>query len=170
MPASRHFSWRVFKILVLSHFFKPMHSARRWNILIFRLLDLLYVAIVKNWLDGKLIIPISMYFDEANLTDVKKIEWWIEFCKFWSKLHFCSSKPEDSRNFELPKVMKIAHTGSNFILIVVARAISNFSKNDTFLISRIWKMGRNLFSSLAIKDNLKVAYLEKNQVIQIYIW
>ena len=28
--------------------------------------------------------------------------------------------------------------------------------------SRIWKMGRNLFSSLAIKDNLKVAYLEKN--------
>ena len=28
--------------------------------------------------------------------------------------------------------------------------------------SRIWKMGRNLFSSLAIKDNLKVAFLEKN--------
>ena len=54
------------------------------------------------------------------------------------------------------------HTGSNFILIVVARAISNFSKNDTFLMSRIWKMGRNLFSSLAIKDNLKVAFLEKN--------
>ena len=54
------------------------------------------------------------------------------------------------------------HTGSNFILIVVARAISNFSKNHTFLMSRIWKMGRNLFSSLAIKDNLKVAFLEKN--------
>ena len=42
------------------------------------------------------------------------------------------------------------------------RASSNSSKNHTFLISRIWKMGRNLFSSLAIKDNLKVAYLEKN--------
>ena len=54
------------------------------------------------------------------------------------------------------------HTCSNFILILIARAISNFSKNDTFLMSRIWKMGRNLFSSLAIKDNLKVAYLEKN--------
>ena len=62
------------------------------------------------------------------------------------------------------------HTGSNFILMVVARAISNFSKNYTFLISRIWKMSRIFFSSLAIKDNLKVAYLEKNQVIQIYIW
>ena len=35
----------------------------------------------------------------------------------------------------------LIHTGSNFILIAVARAISNFSKNDTFLISRIWKMG-----------------------------
>ena len=54
------------------------------------------------------------------------------------------------------------HTSSNFILILIARAISNFSKNDTFLMSRIWKMGRNLFSSLAIKDNLKVAFLEKN--------
>ena len=31
-------------------------------------------------------------------------------------------------------------------------------------------VGRNLFSSLAIKDNLKEAYLEKNQVIQMYIW
>ena len=28
------------------------------------------------------------------------------------------------------------HKGSNFILIVVARAISNFSKNHTFLICR----------------------------------
>ena len=29
------------------------------------------------------------------------------------------------------------HTGSNFILIVVARAISNFSKNHTVLICKI---------------------------------
>ena len=69
-----------------------------------------------------------------------------------------------------------SHTGSNFIPIVVARAISNFSKNDTFLISRIWKMGRNLFSSLAIKDNLKVAFLEKNSsnpnkyLVTITVW
>jgi hypothetical protein len=27
---------------------------------------------------------------------------------------------------------------------------------------RIWKMGRNLFSSLDIRDNFKVAFLEKN--------
>ena len=68
------------------------------------------------------------------------------------------------------------HTCSNFILILIARAISNFSKNDTFLISRIWKMGRNLFSSLAIKDNLKVAFLEKNStnpnkyLVTITVW
>ena len=64
--------------------------------------------------------------------------------------------------FMMKKIWKTFHTGSNFILILIARAISNFSKNDTFLMSRIWKMGRNLFSSLAIKDNLKVAFLEKN--------
>ena len=55
-----------------------------------------------------------------------------------------------------------SHIGSNFFLIAVARAISNSSKNHIFLMSRIWKMGRNLISSLAIKDNLKVAYLDKN--------
>ena len=31
----------------------------------------------------------------------------------------------------------VVHTGSNFILIVVARAISNFSKNHTVLICKI---------------------------------
>ena len=42
------------------------------------------------------------------------------------------------------------------------RAISNSSKNQTILIFRIWKMNRNLFSSLDIRDLLKVAYLGKN--------
>ena len=36
------------------------------------------------------------------------------------------------------------------------RAISNSNKNHSYLIYIIWKMGRNLFSSLAIKNNLKV--------------
>ena len=53
-------------------------------------------------------------------------------------------------------------TGINFITMQVKRARASFSKNHTLLICRIWKMDRNLFSSLAIKDNLKVAYLEKN--------
>ena len=45
----------------------------------------------------------------------------------------CSSDREKLLKFEVEGY----HTGSNFILIVVARAISNFSKNDTFLMSRI---------------------------------
>ena len=58
---------------------------------------------------------------------------------------------------------EIWHTSSNLIYIGETRASSNSSKNHSFLMYRIWKMGRNLFSSLAIKDNLKVAYLEKMQ-------
>ncbi len=53
------------------------------------------------------------------------------------------------------------HPSANFILMVVTRAISNSSKNHAFLMCRIWKMGRNLFSSLDIRDNLKVAFLGK---------
>ena len=55
-----------------------------------------------------------------------------------------------------------SHTSTNLISMLVTRAISNSSKNHAFLMCRIWKMGRNLFSSLDIRDNLKVAYLEKN--------
>ena len=54
------------------------------------------------------------------------------------------------------------HTDANVISMLVTRAMSNSSKNHTFLMCRIWKMGRNLFSSLDIRDNLKVAYLGKN--------
>ena len=41
---------------------------------------------------------------------------------------------------------------------------------------RIWKMGRNLFSSLDIRDNFKVAFLEKNSnnpkiyLVTITVW
>ena len=45
--------------------------------------------------------------------------------------------------------------------MVVTRAMSNSSKNYAFLICWIWKMGWNLFSSLDIRDNSKVAFLEK---------
>ena len=54
------------------------------------------------------------------------------------------------------------HTGSNFILIVIARAISNFSKNHTVLICRIQKWMNFFGSSLAIRDNFKVAFFGKN--------
>ena len=54
-----------------------------------------------------------------------------------------------------------SHTSANFITLLVKRASSNFSKNHTLFMYRIWKMGRNLFSSLDIRNNLKVAYLEK---------
>ena len=52
-------------------------------------------------------------------------------------------------------------TGINFITMQVKRARASFSKNHTLLICRIWKMDRNLFSSLDIRHSLKVAYLEK---------
>ena len=45
--------------------------------------------------------------------------------------------------------------------MVVTRAMSNSSKNYAFLMCWIWKMGWNLFSSLDIRDNSKVAFLEK---------
>ena len=54
------------------------------------------------------------------------------------------------------------HTSANFITMLVTRAIASFSKNHTLLMCRIWKMGRNLVSSLDIRDNLKVAFLGKN--------
>ena len=47
------------------------------------------------------------------------------------------------------------------ITMLVTRARANSSKNYTLLMCRIWKMGRNLFSLLDIRDNFKVAYLEK---------
>ena len=55
----------------------------------------------------------------------------------------------------------VTHTGANFITMLVTRARANSSKNHTLLMCRIWKMGRNLFSSLDIRDNFKVAFLEK---------
>ena len=51
-----------------------------------------------------------------------------------------------------------------------ARARANSSKNHTLLMCKTWKMGRNLFSSLDIRDNFKVTYLEKSQTIQTFIW
>ena len=45
--------------------------------------------------------------------------------------------------------------------MLVTRAMSNSSKNYAFLMCWIWKMGWNLFSSLDIRDNSKVAFLEK---------
>ena len=69
-----------------------------------------------------------------------------------STLDFCPRPDEKSQE----------HTGANFITMLVTRARANSSKNHTLLMCTIWKMGRNLFSSLAIKDNLKVAFLEKN--------
>ena len=68
------------------------------------------------------------------------------------------------------------HTGANFITMLVTRARANSSKNHTLLMCRIWKMGRNLFSSLDIRDNFKVAYLEKNSnnpkiyLVTITVW
>ena len=53
------------------------------------------------------------------------------------------------------------HTCANLISKVVTRAMSNSSKNYAFLMCWIWKMGWNLFSSLDIRDNSKVAFLEK---------
>ena len=40
----------------------------------------------------------------------------------------------------------------------VTRARANSSRNHTLLMCRIWKMDRNLFSSLDIRDIFKVAY------------
>ena len=60
--------------------------------------------------------------------------------------------------------------------MLVTRARANSSKNHTLLMCRIWKMGRNLFSSLDIRDNFKVAYLEKNSnnpkiyLVTITVW
>ena len=68
------------------------------------------------------------------------------------------------------------HTGANFITMLVTRARANSSKNHTLLMCRIWKMGRNLFSSLDIRDNFKVAFLEKNSnnpkiyLVTITVW
>ena len=68
------------------------------------------------------------------------------------------------------------HTSTNFITMLVTRARANSSKNHTLLMCRIWKMGRNLFSSLDIRDNFKVAYLEKNSnnpkiyLVTITVW
>jgi hypothetical protein len=59
---------------------------------------------------------------------------------------------------------KPKHTSVNFITMLVTRAMSNSSKNRSFLMYWIWKMGRNLFPLLDIRDNLKVAYLGKNLV------
>ena len=60
--------------------------------------------------------------------------------------------------------------------MLVTRARANSSKNHTLLMCRIWKMGRNLFSSLDIRDNFKVAFLEKNSnnpkiyLVTITVW
>ena len=60
--------------------------------------------------------------------------------------------------------------------MLVTRARVKSSKNNTLLMCRIWKMGRNLFSSLDIRDNFKVAYLEKNSnnpkiyLVTITVW
>ena len=45
------------------------------------------------------------------------------------------------------------HTSKNIIPIVITRAMANSSKNHALLMSRIWKMGWNLFSSLDIREN-----------------
>ena len=72
--------------------------------------------------------------------------------------------------------LKRNHTGANFITMLVTRARANSSKNNTLLMCRIWKMGRNLFSSLDIRDNFKVAFLEKKSnnpkiyLVTITVW
>lgn len=72
-----------------------------------------------------------------------------------------SCKQTFFKNIGTKIVFCFAHTSTNFITMLVTRAMANSSKNCTLLMCRIWKMGRNLFSSLDIRDNLKVAYLEK---------
>ena len=59
------------------------------------------------------------------------------------------------------KFLKSFHTCANLLSMVVTRAMSSSSKNHAFLNCWIWKMGWNLFSSLDIRDNSKVAFLEK---------
>ena len=52
--------------------------------------------------------------------------------------------------------------------MLVTRAMANSSKNHTFLMCRIWKMGRNLFSSLDISFFGKKIKQSKNLSVNYY--
>ena len=91
---------------------------------------------------------------------------------YLSALDFCNSPVWNIEFDELDFFSSFNHTGA----MLVTRARANSSKNHTLLMCRIWKMGRNLFSSLDIRDNFKVAFLEKNSnnpkiyLVTITVW